>query len=70
MPVHIVIFVGLSPREFEIHRLFENTGMTEMAYRMHLSPGTVKTYLLHLADKLNLTGMSSLRQFASRELAS
>ena len=62
---------GLSAREFElIATLAENTGLTEMAYQMHLSPGTVKTYLQHLADKLNLPGISALRKFAAEGLGS
>ncbi|HJU11429.1 MAG TPA: helix-turn-helix domain-containing protein [Candidatus Binataceae bacterium] len=62
---------GLSPREFEIiSALADNAGMTEMAHRMHLSPGTVKAYLQRLVDKLNLPGISALRTFARHELAS
>ena len=62
---------GLSPREFEIiTALADNAGTTEMARRMHLSPGTVKGYLQRLADKLNLPGISALRKFANQELAS
>jgi DNA-binding CsgD family transcriptional regulator len=62
---------GLSPREFEIiTALADSAGTTEMAHRMHLSPGTVKAYLQRLADKLNLPGIPALRTFAKQELAS
>jgi DNA-binding CsgD family transcriptional regulator len=61
---------GLSPREFEIvAALAEHARTSEMAYRMHLSTGTLKAYLQRLADKLNVEGMSALRKFVSQELA-
>lgn len=61
---------GLSPRQAQILELLAGPGsIVESAHRLNISPGTLRSHIGNMMDRLEVSGIDRLRQFARQQIA-